>query len=40
MLDHSEWKNHGLQSPRSWESALNDAWESGLSSFVSSESTS
>ena len=40
VLDHSEWKDHGLQSPRSWDVALNDAWQSGLSAFASPESKS
>jgi len=38
VLDHSEWQAHRLPPPRNWEEALEDAWESGLSSFAASDS--
>jgi len=34
VLGHTEWSAHGLKSPRAWEDALAEAWDSGLSQFA------
>jgi len=34
VLGHGSWETHNLASPRQWEEALNDAWESFLHSIA------
>lgn len=34
VLGHGEWEKNGLPAPRPWELALEDAWVSGLNSFL------
>ena len=34
VLGHSAWETHNLASPRQWEEALNEAWESFLHSIA------
>lgn len=37
VLGHNAWLAHGLKPPRSWEAALGEAWNSGLSEFAKSQ---
>lgn len=38
VLGHDEWAKRGLPGPRTWDEALLDAWDSGLSRFAQRES--
>lgn len=38
VLGHTAWKNHGIPSPRDWQTSLGEAWEAGLSRYAEPQS--
>ena len=34
VLGHTAWENHGIPSPREWQTALQEAWKAGLSRYA------